>query len=303
MNYYKANETVHDVMLRAANVPMMYDNYLDIVNPEHEYIFADLGGRNPVGYDVDTFAEDEMSDYVYRVVVKEVPKEVCKRLISMNPTDISLIKVGDSYDYDPADTTPAQEKDCNQETNRMVFYFDDRFGGQIGPITACESDDDCVEGFCCENNMCEYCENQTCTKNTDCKSGCCGLDGMSQYCGSGKCCTSQQMCGSNGMLLAMVIVKNTPKMLARLTHLTLIVLVALVRLVHHRVLAAHPRVLHLLLLAVAVVLQVQVEMMVLSVMALWSVEILLTMMVEGVVIMVVKIETQRGIASVENVSI
>ena len=74
MNYYKANETVHDVMLRASNVPMMYDNYLDIVNPEHEYIFADLGGRNPVGYDVDTFAEDEMSDYVYRVVVKEVPK-------------------------------------------------------------------------------------------------------------------------------------------------------------------------------------------------------------------------------------
>ena len=27
MNYYKANQTIHDVMLRGSNVPMMYDNY------------------------------------------------------------------------------------------------------------------------------------------------------------------------------------------------------------------------------------------------------------------------------------
>ena len=27
MNKHKANETIHDVMLRAANVPMQYQNY------------------------------------------------------------------------------------------------------------------------------------------------------------------------------------------------------------------------------------------------------------------------------------
>ncbi|MBE6450282.1 MAG: hypothetical protein E7013_06370, partial [Alphaproteobacteria bacterium] len=51
MNYYRANQTIHDVMLRGSNVPMMYDNYLDIIDPTHEYNFVDLGKKNPVNYD------------------------------------------------------------------------------------------------------------------------------------------------------------------------------------------------------------------------------------------------------------
>ena len=51
MNYYKANQTIHDVMLRGSNVPMMYDNYNTPQRPA-EYNFVDLGNRNSINYAV-----------------------------------------------------------------------------------------------------------------------------------------------------------------------------------------------------------------------------------------------------------
>ena len=77
MNYYKANETVHDVMLRATNVPMVYEDYLGIFG--QEYTFAELKKINPVGYSVEVYAgpESAMDKYAYRVDVSNVPKGVC----------------------------------------------------------------------------------------------------------------------------------------------------------------------------------------------------------------------------------
>ena len=96
MNYHRANETIHDVMLRATNVPMKWENYMEEVDP-YEFKFPDLGSyatNNAVGYTVKTYAEPVDSAYLYRVVVSDVPSEVCKRIINMNPTDVDLIKVG-----------------------------------------------------------------------------------------------------------------------------------------------------------------------------------------------------------------
>ena len=71
---YKANETIHDIMLRASNVPMKWENYQDY--PEDEFLFPELGenqGRkSTIGYELLTMPTsdvefDEGLGYVYKV--------------------------------------------------------------------------------------------------------------------------------------------------------------------------------------------------------------------------------------------
>ena len=53
MNYHRANETIHDVMLRATNVPMKWEDYLSRKGSNDEFEFPDLGTyetKNAVGY-------------------------------------------------------------------------------------------------------------------------------------------------------------------------------------------------------------------------------------------------------------
>ena len=116
MNYYKANETINDVMLRATNVPMMWEDYLE-KEDGYVYDFIDLGETNPIGYGVETIAENnENSPYAYRVVVSNVPVAVCKRIISMEPTNIDFIKVGAEAQPNPSGGY-AVKTDC--EVNKV----------------------------------------------------------------------------------------------------------------------------------------------------------------------------------------
>ena len=55
MNYHRANETIHDVMLRATNVPMKWEDYAAINDANHQFKFTDLKPYeevNPMGYTV-----------------------------------------------------------------------------------------------------------------------------------------------------------------------------------------------------------------------------------------------------------
>ena len=105
MNYHKANETIYDVMLRATNVPMKYENYLE--RYDEEYSFPELKKINSMGYGVEVWAgpESAMDKYAYRVDVANVPKGVCSRIINMNPTEVDFIKVGAAAGKNPTDTT------------------------------------------------------------------------------------------------------------------------------------------------------------------------------------------------------
>ena len=58
MTYYRANQTIHDVMLRGSNVPMMYETY-NTPNRPDEYNFVDLGNRNSINYAVETKSEPD----------------------------------------------------------------------------------------------------------------------------------------------------------------------------------------------------------------------------------------------------
>lgn len=123
MNRHKANETIHDVMLRATNVPMIDEYYVERVG-DYEWKFAGLPEDGQLGsfYRMHTVVSD-LNEYIYRVVVSDVPKRVCRQVLSLNPTDIDAIYVeGD---------TPSDEE-CPNELNTMAFYFDEYgIGGHL----------------------------------------------------------------------------------------------------------------------------------------------------------------------------
>ena len=84
MNKYRANETIHDVMLRATNVPMIDEFYKDRPNnPVYYFEFPDLGDYSSMGYLMLT-SRDDAYGYVYRVD-SEVPKKVCSLILKMEP--------------------------------------------------------------------------------------------------------------------------------------------------------------------------------------------------------------------------
>ena len=119
MSYYRANETIHDVMLRAVNVQTRA-NYRNFTGSE--FSFSDMGAyktKNTLGYEVHAYPESATSDYSFRIEVSDVPSEVCKRINNMNPTAVDKIEptaIG-----------------CGEETQKMIFYFDENFS--ISPPT------------------------------------------------------------------------------------------------------------------------------------------------------------------------
>ena len=125
----------------------------------------------------------DINGYIYRVVVSDVPKRVCRQILALDPTDIDAIYVeGDK----PTDD------ECPNEVNRMAFYFDEYgTGGHLPDIDkpdpddpnpdnpdpdqpectpACGSCEECVNGSCqvktCEIESCP--EGQTSTGTDAC---------------------------------------------------------------------------------------------------------------------------------------
>ena len=213
MTYHKANETIHDVMLRATNVPMKWDDYENFA--QEEFIFTDLGAyneRNPVGFEVHTYPEPAESVYAYRVEVLSLTQEICRRIINMNPTDIDLIKVGDEA-VAGGEGENATALDCDTETINMAFYFEGVAANKCDPV--CEEDECCIDGECGEcpeppvpvvcdppcNEECQVCENGKCrnrANNLSCgDSGCC-QDGACGTCTEPPVpgCTKNTQCAS-----------------------------------------------------------------------------------------------------------
>ena len=215
MNYHKANETIHDVMLRATNVPMMWEDYTSIDDADFQFLFPDLKpiDTNPVNYAVKVYSEPENSNYEFRVLVSDVPQAVCKRILEMNPTAVDLIKTGASAtsNPEPGFAIPA---DCVGETGRMGFYFDEDFrndplspgpgpGPGPGPEpnpTPCDNDANCDAGQCCRGGVCTSdCDNVECNTKADCtgnEAGECCNDGVCGQCPADPCADNPTECTS-----------------------------------------------------------------------------------------------------------
>ena len=184
MNRHKANETIYDVMLRATNVPMAWDNYAEL--HDFKYLFPELRPNdvNPVGFAVETWAEPATSKYAYRVEVADVPSAVCRQIIALNPPDISLYKAGSAIDRTGIHAT---QDDCGSDKTNMYFLFEE---GWVDPTPTpdpdpeCESDTDCGENYTCQDGVC-VCSLVNC-------GACQGLD--SSACRCTNLCTSDQVC-------------------------------------------------------------------------------------------------------------
>lgn len=147
MNRHKANETVHDVMLRASNVPMIDEFYAKRTG-DYEWTFAGLpeNGKQGTFYTMQTLVSD-LPDYLFRVVVSDVPKRVCSQIIRLNPSHVDAIYV---------EADEITDEICPNETNSMAFYFkgfSDETQSVLPEIPSCENIDcglgsTCVEGIC-----------------------------------------------------------------------------------------------------------------------------------------------------------
>ena len=147
MNRHKANETVHDVMLRASNVPMIDEFYAKRTG-DYEWTFAGLpeNGKQGTFYTMQTLVSD-LPDYLFRVVVSDVPKRVCSQIIRLNPSHVDAIYV---------EADEITDEICPNETNSMAFYFkgfSDETQSDLPEIPSCENIDcglgsTCVEGIC-----------------------------------------------------------------------------------------------------------------------------------------------------------
>ena len=198
---YKANETIHDVMLRATNVPMVWNDYANLY--DYKYIFPELipNDVNPVGYAVETWAEPIDSDFVYRVEVKDMPYEVCRHIISMKPTDIALYKAGDEIDRTGVDSS---QNDCGRNTINMYFFFTGEFSDEEHLCTRANYTEskECCEAFGSEwvkgacRAPCEECEMRNpssgvCAYNPSLNKECCEKTSPN-YWANGTCCEREE---------------------------------------------------------------------------------------------------------------
>ncbi len=190
MNKHRANETIHDVMLRATNVPMIDEMYT--ARPAgYEWLFAGLpsDGKEGTYYAMNTITSD-LSAYVYQVVVDGVSQKVCQQILDMNPRDVDAIYVN---------ANEVSDEDCPSDVNVMAFYFDGHFGGNepdkpLPPVCVgsdCDPDGGCVGANC-----------------TVCVGKDCGTDGL---CTGSDCtsCTGSD-CGSDGTCNGSDCTQNPP---------------------------------------------------------------------------------------------
>ncbi len=136
MNKYKATSMLNDVITcsksvltadpyymlkgKTTNDKEGYDGY-------HEWLFSGLTNYGRTGsvtkYEMHTVASDKHG-YVYRVIVKDVPKKVCKLALQYQPTITAIYVKGKKF-IEKGDGGNEDEI-CSLNENDITFYFDKR---------------------------------------------------------------------------------------------------------------------------------------------------------------------------------
>ena len=147
MNKHRANETIHDVMLRASNVPMT-DEFYQTRPTGHAFKFPDLQNElSTMGYTLNTLKNAEYG-YVYKVEAPSIPRRVCNLILRLEPTDIDEIRIGESKEvyargsWDLCTT----HADASEQT-LMTFYFEKHCTSD----SDCSSCQECFQGRCHAN--------------------------------------------------------------------------------------------------------------------------------------------------------
>ena len=169
MNKHRANETIHDVMLRASNVPMI-DEYYQTRPTGYAFKFPDLQDElSSMGYTLNTVKNSEYG-YVYKVEAEAIPYRVCNMILRLEPTDIDEIRIGADKAVYKRGLWDLCETHVNEATDTvlMSFYFE-----KVCKTNAdCSTCQECYQGRCKANYNLVGCE----TEGSDVPSSCIGSD-------------------------------------------------------------------------------------------------------------------------------
>ncbi len=188
MSYYRANEILNDINLRATTIATDIATNGALETGTYE---MDLGDENALGQTVTATPDDGG----FLITVDNVDESTCRNILSrdMKNTPAVAIDVNDvSYD---GTGTPCQE------TNTIAFLFADDLGDIVVENVAagreeCASDADCGENGHCGYGTCiaddEYCDYRTFEEN-----GCQSKNPDRPHCLAYRCvadCTSDDDC-------------------------------------------------------------------------------------------------------------
>ena len=151
---HNSNETTNDVNVRMSDLMLHLETKENITKEDLNVLSSDWSGENTI-YPMD-FVYDDVEDGIeYAVEVVSVPKRVCQ-FIFENLIDKYVIEVGEER------YVASTETDLCSEYETMAFYLRPE-GGNVclegqkianGQCVDCVADEDCEDGFICENHVC-----------------------------------------------------------------------------------------------------------------------------------------------------
>ncbi len=182
MTMYRANETVHEINLRAYAIAPIADN--NTTDPEEPEIVMEMGNITNLGYPITAYWLEDPK--YFEIEVQNVPVAECKMILRTEWTLPIIMKVGDlTYDGNTSICDGLTEAGEPTTTAVMVFQYGAHLEDDMLPYQECYNDDDCASkcARCSAEGVCV----SICGSNERCR--------QDILTGSQVCCTSDRWAG------------------------------------------------------------------------------------------------------------
>ena len=182
MTMYRANETVHEINLRAYAIAPIADN--NTTDPENPEIVMEMGNITNLGYPITAYWLEDPK--YFEIEVQNVPVAECKMILRTEWALPIIMKVGDlAYDGNTSICDGLTEAGEPTTTAVMVFQYGAHLEDDMLPYQECYSDDDCASkcARCSAEGVCV----SICGSNERCR--------QDILTGSQVCCTSDRWAG------------------------------------------------------------------------------------------------------------
>ena len=182
MTMYRANETVHEINLRAYAIAPIADN--NTTDPEEPEIVMEMGNITNLGYPIMAYWLEDPK--YFEIEVQNVPVDECKMILRTEWALPIIMKVGDlAYDGNTSICDGLTEAGEPTTTAVMIFQYGAHLEDDMLPYQECYSDDDCASkcARCSAEGVCV----SICGSNERCR--------QDILTGSQVCCTSDRWAG------------------------------------------------------------------------------------------------------------
>ena len=182
MTMYRANETVHEINLRAYAIAPIADN--NTTDPENPEIVMEMGNITNLGYPITAYWLEDPK--YFEIEVQNVPVDECKMILRTEWALPIIMKVGDlAYDGNTSICDGLTEAGEPTTTAVMIFQYGAHLEDDMLPYQECYSDDDCASkcARCSAEGVCV----SICGSNERCR--------QDILTGSQVCCTSDRWAG------------------------------------------------------------------------------------------------------------